>query len=74
MHDHTSTFGIGPCSLVPRPRGWREKWPGIHCLRMREKPQDFWGIVYYRQLTVNFLRYTNLRESADFSRLKDACH
>ena len=23
-------------SLVPRPRGRREKWPGIHCLRMRE--------------------------------------
>ena len=23
-------------SLVPRPRG-REKWPGIHCLRMRER-------------------------------------
>ena len=22
-------------SLVPRPRGRREKWPGIHCLRMR---------------------------------------
>ena len=25
-------------SLVPRPRGRREKWPGIHCLRMRENP------------------------------------
>ena len=24
-------------SLVPRPRGRREKWPGIHCLRMRER-------------------------------------
>ena len=22
-------------SLVPRPSGKREKWPGIHCLRMR---------------------------------------
>ena len=30
-------------SLVPRPRGKREKWPGIHCLRMREKPHDFMG-------------------------------
>ena len=30
-------------SLVPRPRGAREKWPGIHCLRMREKPHDFMG-------------------------------
>ena len=30
-------------SLVPRPRGRREKWPGIHCLRMREKPHDFMG-------------------------------
>ena len=26
-----------PTSLVPRPRGRREKWPGIHCLRMREQ-------------------------------------
>ena len=24
-------------SLVPRPRGRREKWPGIHCLRKRER-------------------------------------
>ena len=30
-------------SLVPRPHGRREKWPGIHCLRMREKPHDFMG-------------------------------
>ena len=30
-------------SLVPRPRGRREKWPGIHCLRMREKTHDFMG-------------------------------
>ena len=30
-------------SLVPRPRSRREKWPGIHCLRMREKPHDFMG-------------------------------
>ena len=30
-------------SLVPRPRGRREKWPGIHCLRMHEKPHDFMG-------------------------------
>ena len=26
-----------PVSLVPRPRGRREKWPGIHCLRMRKR-------------------------------------
>jgi len=30
-------------SLVPRPRGRREKWPGIHCLSMREIPHDFMG-------------------------------
>ena len=30
-------------SLVPRPRGRREKWPGIHCLCMRENPHDFMG-------------------------------
>ena len=24
-------------SLVPRPRRRREKWPGIHCLRMRKR-------------------------------------
>ena len=30
-------------SLVPRPCGRREKWPGIHCLRMRENPHDFMG-------------------------------
>ena len=30
-------------SLIPRPRGRREKWPGIHCLRIREKPHDFMG-------------------------------
>ena len=30
-------------SLIPRPRGRREKWPGIHCLRMHEKPHDFMG-------------------------------
>ena len=28
-------------SLVPRPRGRREKWPGIHCLRMRERFRKF---------------------------------
>ena len=33
----------GMSSLVPRPRGRREKWPGIHCLRMRENPHDFMG-------------------------------
>ena len=30
-------------SLVPRSRGRREKWPGIHCLRMCENPHDFMG-------------------------------
>ena len=30
-------------SLIPRPCGRRKKWPGIHCLRMREKPHDFMG-------------------------------
>ena len=29
--------------LVPRPCGRREKWPGIHCLRMCENPHDFMG-------------------------------
>ena len=33
------------CSLVPRPRGRREKWPGIHCLRMREQLEIFCGRV-----------------------------
>ena len=28
-------------SLVPRPRIRREKWPGIHCLRMRERFRKF---------------------------------
>ena len=28
---------------MARPRGRREKWPGIHCLRMREKPHDLMG-------------------------------
>ena len=30
-------------SLVPMPRGKREKWPGIHCSCMRENPHDFMG-------------------------------
>ena len=32
-----------PRSLVPRPRGRREKWPGIHCLRMRERFRKFFA-------------------------------
>ena len=28
-------------SLVPRPCIRREKWPGIHCLRMRERFRKF---------------------------------
>ena len=43
-------------SLVHRPRGRREKWPGIHCLRMRENPMISWGIVYHRLRTVNLYR------------------
>ena len=30
-------------SLVPRPCGRREKWPGIHCLCMHQNPHDFMG-------------------------------
>ena len=40
-------------------------------LHIHEKSQ--WGIVtivYHRQQTVDFLPYSNLRESADFSHLK----
>ena len=33
-----------------------------------------WGIVFHRQQTIYILCYTNLRESADFSNLKDVCH
>ena len=32
---------IRTASLVPRPRIRREKWPGIHCLRMRERFRKF---------------------------------
>ena len=28
-------------SLVPRPRSQSEKWPGIHCLRMRKRFRKF---------------------------------
>ena len=38
-------------SLVPRPRGRREKWPGIHCLRM-----DFMGYRILSLRTVNLYR------------------
>ena len=48
--------GRTPVSLVPRPRGRREKWPGIHCLRMRENPMISWGIVYHRLRTVSLYR------------------
>ena len=43
-------------SLVPRPCGRREKWPGIHCLRMHKKNMISWGIVYHRLRTVNLYR------------------
>ena len=33
--------GRDDASLVPRPRIRREKWPGIHCLRMRERFRKF---------------------------------
>ena len=33
------------------PHGRMEKWPGMHCLRMREKPHE--GIVYHRLRTVS---------------------
>lgn len=47
----------------------------IHCLCMCKKQSWFYGgISYYRQWTINFLRYTNLRWSDDFSCPKDACH
>ena len=32
-------------SLVPRPRGRREKLPGMHCLRMRERFRKFRELV-----------------------------
>ena len=31
------TKKLSSSSLVPRPRGRREKWPGIHCLRMHKR-------------------------------------
>ena len=39
-------------SLVPRPRGRREKWPGIY---MRQKPRDFMG--YHIQSFTNLNLY-----------------
>ena len=33
----SSTLGLSKPSLVPRPHGRREKWPGIHCLRICER-------------------------------------
>ena len=43
--NHPSNLKTRKCfkriSLVPRPRIRREKWPGIHCLRMRERFRKF---------------------------------
>ena len=49
-------------SLVPRPRWRREKWPCIHCLRMRE------SIVYHRLRTVNLYRILAYNSEAHPSR------
>ena len=59
IHQWIKTFFVSLVyitSLVPRALGERKKWPGIHCLRMREKPHDLWGIVYHRLQTINLYR------------------
>ena len=41
MHAGKIGSGLRLTSLVPRPRIRREKWPGIHCLRIRERFRKF---------------------------------
>ena len=51
-HTHADSLAferVQRAGLVPRPRGRREKWPGIHCWSMRAKPPTIsCGIVYHR--------------------------
>ena len=62
-------------SLVPRPRGRREKWPGIHCLRMRErfrkssaKESDYGQVTRGCYARNNQTRYTACSVAAVFTR------
>ena len=57
-HTHADSLAfesVQRASLLLRPRGRREKWPGIHCAYAKN-PMISWGIVYHRLRIVDLHR------------------
>ena len=65
-------FGCSVLALPPRSSERRKRVSTV--CTCTYYPMISWGIVFHRQQTIYILCYTNLRESADFSNLKDVCH